>query len=163
MLSISILRVSFRLVFRHPLFPLPGMSSCNILLAGSFLILCPYHITRLSGFLVVCAAIFDSQFNSRLILHTSIALSSQSYLSWLLALSSCPSICPVQHCWPDYCCNDRPLQLHWHLPVAQHSTAFHPTLTYALFLLELSSSPALQHNRIYIYIYSSFTEQTKTE
>ena len=39
-------------------------------------------------------------------------------------LCCCPTFSAVQHCWSDCCVLDLPLQLHWQLSVAQHSTAF---------------------------------------
>ena len=48
------------------------------------------------------------------------------FLSCMLSSRCCPVLCTIQQSWSDHIFENLPLQLHWHPPVTQHSTASLP-------------------------------------
>ena len=76
--------------------------------------------------------------------HTHLNTTSHSSLSLLPVFCCCPGLCSTQHCWSDDCFVDLPIQLHWHFPIAQHTSAFVPI------------SPRCIHSQCDLRVHASF-------
>ena len=155
-----LLHASFHRRFGCPLLLFPGMSTSNILLSmfSTFILLtCPYHYTRFSViFLHACTTPVVPIMCSFRIL--SILVTPHIYLCILISFISCflssrccPCLCTIQKSWSDHSVVNLPPQLHWHLPVIQHSIASLPV------------SPCCTHSLLNVCCHASCLFQACTE